>query len=87
MGLATMDPAPAKVAVEGPDGTFEYAAGATVSRALVVPPGGATLRFRSDAKGVTPDGDARTLAFRVERFRVAEAGGTGVASAGGAALK
>ncbi len=58
-----------------------------MARALVVPPGGVTLRFLSDAKGVRPEGDARTLAFRVERFRVAEAAGPDVASAGGAALK
>ena len=32
MGLATMDPAPAKVAIEGPDGMFEYPADAAVAR-------------------------------------------------------
>ena len=85
MGLVTMHPTPATVTIDGPDGTGEYEAGREVSRSLVVPPGGVTLRFRSNALKIVQKDDPRTLAFRVERFRVAERDGPmPVASGAGA---
>jgi phosphoglycerol transferase len=75
MGLVAIDPAPSRVAIAGPDGPADYATGSVVKRSLVVPPGGATLTFSSDAKRVVLKGDPRTLAFRVEGFRVVAADG------------
>jgi hypothetical protein len=54
-----------------------------VKAAMPIPPGGAALRFRSDARKVIQAGDPRSLAFRVERLRVEESTGPAPVAAGG----
>ena len=85
MGLATAEQRPARVWVEGPGVATEWPADSSQRLELTVPPDGATLRFRSDARAVINGNDPRALAFRVERFRVEESGGPGaIATSAGA---
>jgi hypothetical protein len=52
-------------------------------KSLVLPPGSTRLTFVGDGRKVTPDGDPRSLVFRVEGFTVSEPAVGGLAGSRG----
>ncbi len=77
MALGLASPGRGTVRLEGPGGATEHAAawgaaGVPCSLPVVVPPGGATLRFACDAPAIRPAGGRRSLVFRVDGLCVEE---------------
>jgi hypothetical protein len=71
MTLVTANSKDANLSIVGPDFSTTIrvkASGSPFSRQIEIPPGEYTIAFRSDAKPITPPGDPRILAFRLQDF-------------------
>ena len=75
--LSTVSPEPSSIRWKGPGEKTEFRVdgrGRTVRRALVVPPGTSRVTLTGTGPRVRPEGDIRTLSFRVEGLTIAEPG-------------
>jgi phosphoglycerol transferase len=80
MTLATRAEGPSWVQVKGPGVKERFAVDGSdrlVRSTLVVPPGSTRLKFFANGRRVWPEGEHRTLVFRVDHFTISEPGPRG----------